>query len=78
MTENESYKPLVVIHVSTDGISSPCCEKHGAMLCVNPEATIYRCQSCNIGVDVKELHEYVLARMENLLSWAGKRKNRYG
>ena len=38
--------------VKFDSLGYPSCEEHGAMNCVNPNRTIWRCLQCNIGIDV--------------------------
>lgn len=37
-------------HIAIPAVS---CRDHGAMLCVNPERTLYRCIACNAGAYVQ-------------------------
>lgn len=64
-----TYINLVVLHVQPDGIARPYCEKHGAMLAVNRECTLYRCPECGVGIDVSQLNQYITDAMANLLEY---------
>lgn len=35
------------------------CELHGAMLCVNKDKTLYRCNICHIGMDLNNIHCFI-------------------
>ncbi|KXB08785.1 hypothetical protein AKJ59_00485 [candidate division MSBL1 archaeon SCGC-AAA385M02] len=48
------YIPLVKFNEKT---GRPICEKHGSMLQVNKNGTLYRCPECHIGVDTKNIFQ---------------------